>query len=38
VIFQELVYTTKTYARTASAIKPEWLRDSAPSLFGRRSA
>ncbi|GAA5915840.1 hypothetical protein JCM6882_006816 [Rhodosporidiobolus microsporus] len=35
IIYDELVMTTKTYARGVSSIPPMFIRDKAPSLFSR---
>ncbi len=38
VVFDELVLTTKQYARTATAIEPAWLPELAPAAFSNVSA
>jgi ATP-dependent RNA helicase DHX8/PRP22 len=35
IVFDELLRTTRTYARTVSAVDPAWLPELAPSFYAR---
>ncbi len=36
-VFNELMHTTKTYARDATAIEPRWLPELAPAFFASKA-
>lgn len=38
IVFNELMRTTRQYARTALAIDAKWLPELAPAFFARRQA
>ena len=35
IVFDELLRTTRTYARTVSVVDPAWLPELAPAFFAR---
>ncbi len=38
IVFNELVRTTKQYAREACAVEPRWLAELAPAFFTAKPA
>ncbi|KAG2496731.1 hypothetical protein HYH03_005143 [Edaphochlamys debaryana] len=36
-VFSELMHTTKTYARDATAVEPRWLPELAPTFFAAKA-
>jgi ATP-dependent RNA helicase DHX8/PRP22 len=38
IVFNELVRTTKQYAREVSAIEPRWLPELAPAFFAAKAS
>ncbi|KAK9787003.1 hypothetical protein WJX73_003483 [Symbiochloris irregularis] len=37
IVFDELLHTSRAYARTVSRIEPSWLPEIAPAFFARRA-
>lgn len=36
IVFDELLHTSRAYARTVSSIDPAWLPEIAPAFYARR--